>query len=92
MHALGAVTSTVGYMLAVQIKRVAGFNVSGTVEGVTGANVIGGFVSHSMWDDQSLPVDDRMGSGLATNLLCGASVGLFEDIVKTAISDAMRQN
>ena len=90
LHALGTVSSTTGYMLAIQIKRAAGINVSGTVEGITSANVISGVLSHSSWDDQSIPVDERMGSGLATSLFCGAAVGLFEELAKTAISDAMQ--
>ncbi|CAM3927104.1 hypothetical protein BOTU111921_01155 [Bordetella tumbae] len=92
LHALGAVGSTVGYMLAIQIQRITGINVSGTVEGVTGANVISGFLSHSVWDDQNLRVDERIGSGLKTSLLCGAAVGLFEELAKTAISDAMQND
>lgn len=91
-RALGAISSTVGYMLAVQIKRIAGFDASGTIEGVTGANVVGGFVSHSMWDDQSISLDDRTAAGMAMSFLSGGGVGLLEDIVKTAISSTMQKN
>ncbi|WP_143277039.1 hypothetical protein [Bordetella genomosp. 4] len=92
MRALGAISSTVGYMLAVQIKRRVGLNTSGTIEGITGANAIGGFVSHSMWDDQNLPIEDRSAAGLATSFVCGASVGLFEDMAKAAISNVRQKS
>ena len=90
-HALGTFSSALGYMTGIHLKQSLGFRVHGTVEGVTGAAVLGEIATHSLWDRAGMPLDDRLSSGFTISFLCGVGAAFAEEITKKMIAITLRK-
>lgn len=88
LRSIGTVASAFGYMGGIRSMQMLGIKAHGTVGGTTTAVVIGGIATPSAWDLSGSGIDQRIYSGMAVSMTCGAMVGVAEGLVGAAISRA----